>query len=59
MLTYYGSDTLELVGYSDADFERCSHDMKSTSGYIFMGVKYAIPWKDVKQLIPALSTIHA
>ena len=36
MLTYWRSDLLEIVGYSDFDFARCLDSRRSTSGYIFM-----------------------
>ena len=35
MLTYRRSDTLEVVGYSDADWAWCRDTKKSTSGYIY------------------------
>ena len=35
MLTYRKSDSLEIEGYSDADFAGDIDDRKSTSGYVF------------------------
>ena len=35
MLTYRNSDSLEIEGYSDADFAGHIDDRKSTSGYVF------------------------
>ena len=35
MLTYKRSDNLDVIGYSDVDFEGCVDTKKSTSGYIF------------------------
>ena len=35
MLTYRKSDSLEIEGYSDADFAGDIDDQKSTSGYVF------------------------
>ena len=35
MLMYRRSDTLEIEGYSNADFAGDIDDRKSTSGYIF------------------------
>ena len=35
MLIYKRSDSLEIKGYSDADFAGDRDDRKSTSGYIF------------------------
>jgi hypothetical protein len=34
MLTYRRSDSLEIRGYSDADFAGDKDDRKSTSGYV-------------------------
>ena len=39
MLTYRRTDTLEVVGFSDFDFEDYVDDKKSTFGYIFMMTK--------------------
>ena len=36
MLTYRKSDHLEIIGYSDSDFEGCQDSRKSTSGYIYL-----------------------
>ena len=36
MLTYWRTDTLEVVGFSDFDYGICMDDKKSTYGYIFM-----------------------
>ena len=36
MLIYRRSDSLEIKGYSDADFARDRDDRKSTSGYKFL-----------------------
>jgi hypothetical protein len=35
MLIYQRSDTLEIVGYSDADLGGCVDNRRSTTGYIF------------------------
>ena len=35
MLIYRRSDSLEIKGYSDADFAGGRDDRKSTSGYVF------------------------
>ena len=39
MLTYWRTDTLEVVGFSDFDYAGCVDDKKSTSSYIFMMVE--------------------
>ena len=36
MLTYQRTNSLDVVGYSDADFTGCVDDKKSTIGYIFV-----------------------
>ena len=48
MLTYRHTNILEVVGFSDSDYEGCVDDKKSTSSYIFMMVEGAISWKSVK-----------
>ena len=39
MLTYWHTDTFEVVGFSDSDYASCMDDKKSTYGYIFMIVE--------------------
>ena len=48
MLTYWHTNTLEMVGFSDSDYVGCVGDKKSTFGYIFMMVEEAVSWKSVK-----------
>ena len=48
MLTYRHTNILEVVGFSDSNYEGCVDDKKSTSSYIFMMVEGAISWKSVK-----------
>ena len=59
MLTYRRADTLEIVGFSDADYAGCVDDKKSTSGYIYMMAGGAVSWKSVKQTLTASSTMEA
>ncbi|XP_043699978.1 secreted RxLR effector protein 161-like [Telopea speciosissima] len=59
MLTYRRSDSLDVVGYTDADFARCPDDLKYTSGYVFLMAGGAISWKSVKQTLTASSTMQA
>ena len=59
MLIYRRSDSLEIKGYSDADFAGDRDDRKSTSGYVFTLAGGAIPWKSSKQSIVASSTMYA
>ena len=39
MLTYWRTDTLEVVGFSDSDYAVCVDNKKSTFGYIFIWLK--------------------
>jgi hypothetical protein len=59
MLTYRRSDSLEIRGYSDADFAGDKDDRKSTSGYVFTLAGGAISWRSSKQTIVASSTMYA
>ncbi|XP_074376864.1 secreted RxLR effector protein 161-like [Apium graveolens] len=36
MLIYRESDHLEVIEYSDSDFEGCKDERKSTSGYVYL-----------------------
>ena len=55
----FSSDTLEIRGYSDADFAGDKDDRKSTSGYVFTLAGGAISWRSFKQSIVASSTMYA
>ena len=59
MLTYRRSDTLEIEGYSVADFAGDIDDRKSTSGYVFTLAGGAMSWKSSKQSVTASSTMYA
>jgi hypothetical protein len=59
MLTYRRTDSLEIAGYSDADYAGDVDDRKSTSGYVFTLAGGAISWKSFKQTIMAMSTMVA
>ena len=59
MLTYMRSDSLEIKGYSNADFAGDRDDRKSTSGYVFTLAGGDISWKTSKQSIVASSTMQA
>ena len=58
MLTYSKSDSLEIEGYSDADFVGDIDDRKSMSGYVFTLAGGAISWKSSKQSVTASSTMY-
>jgi hypothetical protein len=56
---YSASSSLDLVGFSDADFVGCEIDRKSTSGTChFLGFSL-ICWSSQKQTSVALSTTEA
>ena len=59
IFTYYRSNHLEIVGYSDSDFVGCLDNKRSTSDYIFMLAGGAVSWKSVKQTLIASSTMKA
>jgi hypothetical protein len=59
MLTYRRSDSLEIKGYSDADYARDKDDRKSTIGYVFTLTGGSISWRSCKQSIVASSTMYA
>ena len=59
MLTYRRSDSLEIRGYSDADFAGDKDDRKSTSGYVFTLAGGTISWKSSKQSLVASSMMYA
>ncbi|XP_039022471.1 secreted RxLR effector protein 161-like [Hibiscus syriacus] len=59
ILKYKQSDSLEVIGYSDSDFDGCVGSYKSTLGYIFMFSSGAISWRSVKQTLTATSTMEA
>ena len=58
-MTYRHTDTLEVVGFSDSDYEGCIDDKKSTSSYIFMIAEGAILRKSVKQTLTTSSTMES
>ena len=59
MLIYRRSDSLEIKGYSDADFAGDKDDRKSMSGYVFTLAWGAISWKSSKQSTVASSMMYA
>ena len=59
ILTYWRTNTLDIVEFSDADYAGCMDDKRSTSSYIFMMVGGAVSWKSVKQTLTASSTMEA
>ena len=58
MLTYRRSDSLEIEGYSDADFAGDVDDRKYTLCYIFTLAKGAISWKSSKQTVVSSSMMY-
>ncbi|XP_031112221.1 secreted RxLR effector protein 161-like [Ipomoea triloba] len=58
-LVFRKMNTLDIVGYSDANFAGCIDSRKSTSGNIFIMVGGAISWRSVKQTLVTTSTMEA
>ena len=59
MLMYRRTYSLEVIGYSDANFASCVDSQKSTSGYIFKLADEAVSWKSATQTLTATSTMEA
>jgi hypothetical protein len=59
MLTYRRSDSLEIKGYSNADYAGDKDERKSTTGYVFTLAEGAISWRSYKQTIVASTTMYA
>ena len=55
MLTYRCTNSLNVVGYSDADFKGCVDNKKSTIGYIFVMERGVVSWRCAKQSVTASS----
>ena len=55
----YQTDELQLIGYSDFDYQGCLETQKLTFGFVFMFGGYAISWKSKKQDYVAQSTMEA
>ena len=58
-LTFGGSDTLQLVGYCDADYAGDIDTRRSTTGYVFTLNGGAISWQSKRQPTVAASTTEA
>ena len=58
-LWYSKHTTLDLIGYSDADYAGCRIDRKSTSGACHFLGQSLITWSSRKQSSVALSTAEA
>ena len=54
-----GGDSMDLVGYTDADWAGDLDQRKSTSGYLFTFAGSVISWKSRKQPAIALSSMEA
>ena len=59
MLMYRQADTLNVIGYSDANFVGFVDYRKSTSGYIFIMAGGPILSRSVKQTLTTTSTMEA
>ena len=58
MLVYSGGD-LNLLGYTESDFQSDKDSRKSTSGSVFTLGGGAVVWRSIKQSSIAYSTIKA
>ena len=56
---YKAKSDLDLIGFTDSDWEGDNTDRKSTSGYVFMLAEGPIIWSSKKQNAIALSSIEA
>jgi hypothetical protein len=59
MLTYRRSDSLEIKGYSDADYAGDKDDKKSIIGHVFTLARGAISWRSCKQSVVVSSMMYA
>lgn len=59
MLTYRGSNHLEVIGYYDSDFDGYVNSRKFIFGYLFMLVGWAISWKSENETIITTFTMEA
>jgi hypothetical protein len=55
----FGSDTVKVTGYGDADWAGCHESRRSTSGYVFLMGQGAVAWASKKQQVIALSSVEA
>lgn len=58
-IEYKKEDSVNLVGYTDADFARDIDTRRSTTGYVFLANSSAITWISHRQKTVALSTTEA
>ena len=54
MLTYRGTGTLEVLGFSDSDYTGYVDDKNSTFCYIFMMAEGAVLWKTPNRYLQLL-----
>ena len=59
MLAYRHANSLDVVGYSDANFKGYVDDKKSTTRYIFLMVRGAVSWWSAKQSMTTSSIMEA
>jgi hypothetical protein len=58
-LTYTKSDSMQLTGYSDADWANCEITRKSTSGIVICLNQSPIYWRSKRQPIVTMSSTEA
>ena len=56
---YKAKSNLDLIGFTDSNWEGDSIDINSTSGYVLMLTEGPISWSSKKQSAIALSSIEA
>ena len=59
MFMYKRTYSLEVIGYSDADFAGCVNSRKSMPGYIFKLADGGVSWRSAKQTLTATFTMEA
>ena len=56
---YKEKSNLDLIGFTDSDWEGDNTEQNSTSGYVFILIEGPISWLSKKQSAIALSSIEA
>ena len=58
MLTYRQTGCLELIGYSNVDFNCCMDSRKSTIGNIFILASGVMSWRSMNKTLTTTSTME-
>ena len=59
ILEWKGTDSIDLIGWTDSDWAQDTNTQKSIGGFIFDVVGSKVAWSSKKQPMVALSTIEA